>query len=278
MQSTDVIATIASYLDLQAKEATNLILVSKQFQIVFESDAVWYKIWNARYPLYSGAITKNYKFCYSELNIYWSKVKNRSKSDVKVYVMGAGGVGKSTLIIKLTTGHYVEEYDPTIEDSYRKAIKIGNEQVTLDILDSAGPEEFYPLISNYIRSSDYVIICYDCTSRSSFDQILTNYYNTVRIVTENHIRKPKILIVECKRDKDVIQGLHYIDQREGIHLAESINALFVTTSALSDINVDLPFRLVAEDHLMVSPDLIERLSRGEPISQLVGKKKKCIVC
>jgi small GTP-binding protein len=32
--------------------------------------------------------------------------------------MGDGAVGKTALTIQLTANHFVEEYDPTIEDSY----------------------------------------------------------------------------------------------------------------------------------------------------------------
>ena len=37
------------------------------------------------------------------------------------YVL-AGGVGKSALTIQLIQNHFVDEYDPTIEDSYRKQV------------------------------------------------------------------------------------------------------------------------------------------------------------
>ncbi len=36
--------------------------------------------------------------------------------------------------------HFVEEYDPTIEDSYRKQCVIDDEVAVLDILDTAGQE------------------------------------------------------------------------------------------------------------------------------------------
>ena len=44
----------------------------------------------------------------------------------KLVVMGGGAVGKSSLTIQLVANHFVEEYDPTIEDSYRKQVHIGN--------------------------------------------------------------------------------------------------------------------------------------------------------
>ena len=40
----------------------------------------------------------------------------------KMVVVGAGGVGKSALTIQLIQNHFVEDYDPTIEDSYIKQV------------------------------------------------------------------------------------------------------------------------------------------------------------
>lgn len=55
-------------------------------------------------------------------------------------VVGGGGVGKSALTIQLIQAHFVDEYDPTIEDSYRKQIRLDDEAALLDILDTAGQE------------------------------------------------------------------------------------------------------------------------------------------
>ena len=39
-------------------------------------------------------------------------------------VLGSGGVGKSALTVKFVSGKFVEKYDPTIEDFYRKEIEV----------------------------------------------------------------------------------------------------------------------------------------------------------
>ena len=44
-------------------------------------------------------------------------------TEYKLVVVGAGGVGKSALTIQLIQNHFVDEYDPTIEDSYRKQVQ-----------------------------------------------------------------------------------------------------------------------------------------------------------
>lgn len=45
-------------------------------------------------------------------------------TEYKLVVVGAGGVGKSALTIQLIQNHFVDEYDPTIEDSYRKQVSV----------------------------------------------------------------------------------------------------------------------------------------------------------
>ena len=50
----------------------------------------------------------------------------------KLVVVGGGGVGKSALTIQFIQSHFVPDYDPTIEDSYRKQCVIDDRVAHLD--------------------------------------------------------------------------------------------------------------------------------------------------
>ena len=52
------------------------------------------------------------------------RITPRHGKEYKVCVLGDGGVGKSALTIQMVQHHFIEEYDPTIEDSYRKQVTI----------------------------------------------------------------------------------------------------------------------------------------------------------
>ena len=72
-------------------------------------------------------------------------------SEYKLVILGGGGVGKSALVIRLVTDNFMDEYDPTIEDSYRKQVTIDEQPAILDILDTAGQEEYSSMQDQWMR-------------------------------------------------------------------------------------------------------------------------------
>ncbi len=66
--------------------------------------------------------------------------------EYKIVVLGSGGVGKSALTVQFVQGIFVEKYDPTIEDSYRKQVEVDGQQCMLEILDTAGTVSIFIFI------------------------------------------------------------------------------------------------------------------------------------
>lgn len=72
--------------------------------------------------------TNNYCFHLKNnilLKLLWNLINHRRKMrEFKVVVLGSGGVGKSALTVQFVSGCFIEKYDPTIEDFYRKEIEV----------------------------------------------------------------------------------------------------------------------------------------------------------
>eukprot|EP00004_Rigifila_ramosa_P009675 TRINITY_DN212_c0_g3_i2.p1 TRINITY_DN212_c0_g3~~TRINITY_DN212_c0_g3_i2.p1 ORF type:complete len:130 (-),score=19.96 TRINITY_DN212_c0_g3_i2:515-904(-) len=64
-----------------------------------------------------------------------------SQVHYKFVIVGSGAVGKSSITIQYVSQQFINQYDPTIEDSYRKQVVIDERAYVLDILDTAGQEE-----------------------------------------------------------------------------------------------------------------------------------------
>jgi small GTP-binding protein len=57
----------------------------------------------------------------------------------RIAIMGAEDVGKTTLSTQFVKEFFVEKYDPTIEDLYRKKICINKyKKVIFEIINTAG--------------------------------------------------------------------------------------------------------------------------------------------
>uniref|UniRef100_A0A4W2I4T1 RAP1B, member of RAS oncogene family n=1 Tax=Bos indicus x Bos taurus TaxID=30522 RepID=A0A4W2I4T1_BOBOX len=72
--------------------------------------------------------------------------------EYKLVILGSGGTGKSALTIQFVQGIFVEKYDPTIEDSYRKQVEVDAQQCMLEILDTAGMEQFTAMRDLYMKN------------------------------------------------------------------------------------------------------------------------------
>lgn len=155
--------------------------------------------------------------------------------EYKLVVVGGGGVGKSALTIQLIQSHFVDEYDPTIEDSYRKPCNIDGDQALLDILDTAGQEEYSAMREQYMRTGEGFLLVYSIDSKSSLDE-LQNFYEQIQRVKESE--NVPVLVVGNKCD---LENERQVSYEEGELLADSFNCKFMETSAKQRINVEEAF-------------------------------------
>ena len=97
-----------------------------------------------------------------------SKKGAASPSLHKVIMVGSGGVGKSALTLQFMYDEFVEDYEPTKADSYRKKVVLDGEEVQIDILDTAGQEDYAAIRDNYFRSGEGFLCVFSITEDDSF--------------------------------------------------------------------------------------------------------------
>ncbi|XP_036880830.1 ras-related protein Rap-2a isoform X2 [Manis javanica] len=106
--------------------------------------------------------------------------------EYKVVVLGSGGVGKSALTVQFVTGTFIEKYDPTIEDFYRKEIEVDSSPSVLEILDTAGTEQFASMRDLYIKNGQGFILVYSLVNQQSFQDIKPMRDQIIRVKRLNH--------------------------------------------------------------------------------------------
>ncbi|KAI9498464.1 ras-like protein 1 [Zychaea mexicana] len=161
--------------------------------------------------------------------------------EYKLVMVGGGGVGKSALTIQFIQSQFVDEYDPTIEDSYRKQCVIDSETALLDVLDTAGQEEYSAMREQYMRNGEGFLLVYASTSRLSFEEISTFHQQISRVKDRDSF--PMVLVAnKCDLEQD-----RQVSMQEGRDLARQFGCQFFETSAKQRINVDEAFYGVVRD-------------------------------
>ena len=81
---------------------------------------------------------------------------------------------------------FVEDYDPTIEDSYIQHVEVDRQVCVLDVLDTAGQEEFSALREQYMRKGDGFLIVYSVIDPNSFKNT-RQFYNQILRVKDRYV-------------------------------------------------------------------------------------------
>ena len=111
----------------------------------------------------------------------------------------------------------------------------------LDILDTAGQEEYSAMRDQYIRTGLGFLIVYSVASRSSFEAV-TNFRDQVlRVKDEDHY--PMIIL----GNKCDLENEREVPVAEGRELAKQLGCPFLETSAKARINVEEAFYEVVRE-------------------------------
>uniref|UniRef100_A0A8C7SAJ8 RAS related 2 n=1 Tax=Oncorhynchus mykiss TaxID=8022 RepID=A0A8C7SAJ8_ONCMY len=159
--------------------------------------------------------------------------------------------------------YFVTDYDPTIEDSYTKQCVIDERAARLDILDTAGQEEFGAMREQYMRTGEGFLLVFSVTDRGSFEEIYKFQRQILRVKDRDEF--PMILV----GNKADLELQRQVTQEEGQQLARQLKVTYMEASAKIRMNVDQAFhelvRVIRSCEIKTcSVEFSQTLQRSEP--------------
>ncbi|XP_076617189.1 GTP-binding protein Rheb-like isoform X1 [Chaetodon auriga] len=159
-------------------------------------------------------------------------------------------IGKSSLTIQFVEGQFVDSYDPTIENTFTKTMTVNGQEYNLQLVDTAGQDEYSIFPQSYTIDVDGYILIYSVTSYKSFEVVRVIHEKLLDMV--GNVQVP-IILVGNKKDLHMERVISF---EEGKALAESWNAAFLESSAKENQTaVEVFRRMILE---------VEKMEAGQP--------------
>ncbi|KZF23030.1 ras-domain-containing protein [Xylona heveae TC161] len=205
----------------------------------------------------------------------------------QVVVLGAGGVGKSCLTAQFVQGVWIESYDPTIEDSYTKQIPIDGRQCMLEILDTAGTEQFSssestpascrsigPTPTQTYQPTDTTtpighgfLLVFSITSKNSFNELKALRDTIIQIKGTDQV---PMVIVGNKCD---LAEERAVSRAHAFAVSHSWNKThYYETSARSRLNIDQVFTDLCRQMLQADAEQDRFMQAQEAVYGPLGGK------
>ena len=200
-----------------------------------------------------------------------------SHETVKVVLIGEAGVGKTCIVNRYISNKFDSEELTSISAQFISKIidfpELGK-QLKFDIWDTAGQEKFRSLAKIFYKDSKIICLCYDITSKRSFDELRDYWYE--KEIKENLEDDTILVVVANKSDLYINQE---VKDDEGKKFAKDINAFFQSTSAKSKQGIDELFEKIGHKFLDPNFDInsIENKEKAEYEKKKNEKEKQTYI-
>jgi small GTP-binding protein len=157
----------------------------------------------------------------------------------KVVVVGEGGVGKTSLILRYTQDRFLGEYITTIGTNFAvKTLSVNDQQIKLQLWDLGGQQQFMRIRSFYYPGARAAMLVYSVADKKSFDAI-PKWTKEVGAVCGNI----PLTLIGNKIDLDAER---IVKKEEGAQQASQRKADFFETSAKTGELINGAFMSVAK--------------------------------
>ncbi|MGV9171396.1 MAG: GTP-binding protein [Promethearchaeia archaeon] len=155
----------------------------------------------------------------------------------KVTLFGAGGTGKTSLILRYVKDYFSNDLKKTIGSNFLiQDTMVDEKKVRLIIWDIGGQAQFSRLRTVYFKGSNGAIGVYDVTSTQTLLKI-PGWISSIKKTVKKSI--PMILIgnkIDLERE---------VEEEEALDLADRLDLDYLETSAKTGENVETAFKNIA---------------------------------
>ena len=198
---------------------------------------------------------------------------------IKITLLGDAGVGKTCIISRYVDDTFLDNNEPTIGANYsEKTIRKGNNDVQLNIWDTAGQEKYHSLGKHFYKDSYIVILVYDITNPESLNSLRNTWYPDLQKYGEQYT-----ILAVVGNKCDLYETDQLADESKAKAFAKEIKATFMLTSAKTGDGIEKLFNTLTDIYLSpdVSKKVKEIISRKSTSFYVSSKKttkkekKKC---
>lgn len=90
---------------------------------------------------------------------------------LEVALLGAAAVGKTSIVRRFSTGGFMHEYEPTVEEYYTRVLRYKRRLVLLSITDMSGCFHFPAMRKLAINRTQAFVIVFSVENRHSFEEV-----------------------------------------------------------------------------------------------------------
>nr|KJB62381.1 hypothetical protein B456_009G424200 [Gossypium raimondii] len=145
---------------------------------------------------------------------------------IKLLLIGDSGVGKSCLLLRFSDGSFTTSFITTIGIDFKiRTIELDGKRIKLQIWDTAGQERFRTITTAYYRGAMGILLVYDVTDESSFNNI-RNWIRNIEQHASDNVNK---ILVGNKADMDESKRVCFFFLFH-IHICDSVHILFRSPS------------------------------------------------
>ena len=160
---------------------------------------------------------------------------------IKIVLLGETAVGKTSIIQRFITDSFNSNCISSLSAQFNsKTMEINGETLKIDIWDTAGQEKYRSLARIFYKDAKVIVFVYDITNKKTFEEIKNYWFPQTKDNCENNVI---YALVGNKNDLYEKEEVNEIDAQK---YAEEINAIFKTTSALSNVGINNLFENIAQ--------------------------------